>query len=419
MTRAIHSVSVHRPSWSDGGRSREGPDEDGITLAVTAVEALRRAGEPWTPALDTVHLVGAFPSEAEGAIPEAIGAPAVMVRHHRDGLASALCDAAAAHGRGSSLVLVADIAPEGGSTGSGALAAELSDAPGWVPLGHGGRRHPSYRTPDAKAWVAEAARAAHLAPPGDRGLLLFVAPSSAPVLLRSWVQAFPAHPIVEVGSEPDGLGGAPNLPFGLALHALSAEAPPGEEVAVAFLRGEATEFLGLRRTGPVRWIGPTGFPAASGAPSPPHLPDDLLRAVSEGAHVPRPRYVENLPSRWRFAADRCSACGTISFPRRGRCRQCGAREGLAEFELPREGTVEASTVVAPGAQPTEFDPLVARTGAYGVVLVKLSDGARATLMVADGTNSPLPIGNRVGTQLRRLYPIEGEWRYGRKAVPTG
>lgn len=414
MTRAIRAVSVHRPAWTDGGRWREGPDEDGITLAVAAAERLRPAGATWGSPIDTIHLLGTFPREAEWAVPEALGAPAVAVRHHGEGLAAALCAAADAPGPGTSLVLVADVAPEGGGSGTAALAVELAGTTGWTPVGHGGRRHPSYRTPDASAWVAEAARAGRLAPPGATGALLFVAPSTAPVLLRSWTASFPSHPIIEAPSQPDGLGDAPNVPFGLALEALTRPEPSGEEVVAAFLRGEATEFLGLRRRGPVAWTRPTG-PTEVRTP-PPRVPADALRAVSEGAHVPRPRYLENLPSRWRFVADRCGSCGAISFPRRGRCRQCNAREALTELELPHEGTVEAATVVAPGAQPTEFDPMVARTGAYGVVLVRLADGVRATLMVADGVPVPLPVGHRVTTTLRRLYPIEGEWRYGRKAV---
>ena len=133
--------------------------------------------------------------------------------------------------------------------------------------------------------------------------------------------------------------------------------------------------------------------------------------------MPRPRYLENLPSRWRYLADQCGHCKALSFPRRGRCRQCGARDGLTELELPREGVVEAATVVAPGAHPTEFDPLVSRTGGYGVVLLRLEEGVRATAMVAPGAAGTIAVGDRMSTELRRLYPIEGEWRYGRKAVP--
>lgn len=77
----------------------------------------------------------------------------------------------------------------------------------------------------------------------------------------------------------------------------------------------------------------------------------------------------------------------------------------------------ASTVIGPGGQPTEFDDQVAGSGAYGVVLVDLLPGVRVTLQVTDAKPGELPIGSRVATRLRRLYPMEGEWRYGRKAIP--
>jgi len=152
-----------------------------------------------------------------------------------------------------------------------------------------------------------------------------------------------------------------------------------------------------------------------GAPRP-TIPDGVRFAVSEGAYVPRARYLENLPSRWRLVAERCGACGAVTFPMRGRCRACGRTDGLAEETLPPAGKVLAATVVAPGAQPTEFDPLVASVGAYGVVLAEMAPGVRVTLQVADHGPSPLAPGQPITTALRRLYPMEGEWRYGRKAL---
>ncbi len=143
-------------------------------------------------------------------------------------------------------------------------------------------------------------------------------------------------------------------------------------------------------------------------------------AVSEGAYVPRARYLENLGSRWRLVAERCGHCGTLTFPARGACRSCLAREGLSPYSLPRDGgTVVATTTIGPGGQPTEFDGQVAALGEYAVVLVELGPGVCLTLQVADAAPGELPIGAHVGTRLRRLYPMEGEWRYGRKAVPLG
>jgi uncharacterized OB-fold protein len=141
-------------------------------------------------------------------------------------------------------------------------------------------------------------------------------------------------------------------------------------------------------------------------------------AVSEGAYVPHARYLESLGSRWRFEGDRCPQCGLVTFPARGKCRGCANRNGLVPVRLPFDGgTVVSVTEIGRGGQPTEFDRQVESTGPYAVVLVDLADGVRATLQVTDAAPGTLRIGDRVATRIRRLYPMEGEWRYGRKALP--
>jgi uncharacterized protein len=141
-------------------------------------------------------------------------------------------------------------------------------------------------------------------------------------------------------------------------------------------------------------------------------------AVSEGAYLPRPRYLEGLSSRWRLLGERCSDCGRTSFPIRGRCRGCGSVEGLTSVPLPREGgTVRALTWIGAGGQPTEFDAQVAANGPYGVAIVELVPGTHATFQVSDAVRGQIRLGEKVGTRLRRLYYQDGEWRYGRKAVP--
>lgn len=143
-----------------------------------------------------------------------------------------------------------------------------------------------------------------------------------------------------------------------------------------------------------------------------------LSAVSEGAYVPRARYIENLPSRWRLVADECSACHEVTFPARGACRRCQRTDSLTPISLPRDGgRVVAVTTIGKGGQPTEFDAQVEATGPYQVALVELTNGIRMTLQVTDAAPGELRVGDEVRTFLRRLYPMEGEWRYGRKAVP--
>jgi uncharacterized OB-fold protein len=163
-------------------------------------------------------------------------------------------------------------------------------------------------------------------------------------------------------------------------------------------------------------------PSTAGAP-PGAAAMDLAAAlgqVSEGAYVPRTRYLENLPSRWRFVAELCPQCHGVTFPVRGFCRHCGAVEGLRREELPRAGRrVVAATTIHPGAQPSEFDWRVETAGPYDVLIVELAEGARVTLQLTDAAPGSIGPDDLVDTVLRRLYPMEGEWRYGRKAVPAG
>jgi uncharacterized OB-fold protein len=146
--------------------------------------------------------------------------------------------------------------------------------------------------------------------------------------------------------------------------------------------------------------------------------EEAPSVVSEGAYVPRPRYLDTLRSRWRFEAEQCRTCGHTTFPARGRCRFCGRIGGLTSVALPLDGgVVQALTWIGPGGQPTEFDAQVEQFGTYGVALVALAPEVRATLPIADCEPRELHVGASVGTRLRRLYAMEGEWRYGRKALP--
>ena len=215
---------------------------------------------------------------------------------------------------------------------------------------------------------------------------------------------------------PDGAVALRSTPNGAlpTERVLAAVPEAGELSAEPLLRFGAP----LALADPARWVG--DFTAATGDASGPPSPESPVPPdgpVSQGAYIPRPRYLESVAARWRLEGERCGACGTVGFPPRGRCRSCGAADGLAAWRLPRDGgVVVASTTIGPGGQPTEFDAQVAESGRYTVVLVDLAPGIRVTLQATDAA-SPPTVGARVGTRLRRLYPMEGAWRYGRKAVP--
>jgi len=167
------------------------------------------------------------------------------------------------------------------------------------------------------------------------------------------------------------------------------------------------------------WGGATGSGRTVERKIPKRTAEGDLTGTSEGAYVPRARYLENLPSRWRFLAEACGACGGTTFPARGVCRRCGHTDALTPVRLPYDGgRVVAVTTVGKGGQPTEFDAQVEALGPYDVALVELARGMRVTLQVTDVVPGELEVGDRVNTMLRRLYPMEGEWRYGRKAIPA-
>ncbi len=190
---------------------------------------------------------------------------------------------------------------------------------------------------------------------------------------------------------------------------------PGEELSA--LMGVAAR-SGAAPT--PTWRGDWGADPRGGIPRPsfPAPAAALPVRVSEGAYLPPASYREGIASRWRFEAERCASCGTTTFPIRGRCRGCGRTDGLVVTPLPREGLrVVAVTWIGAGGQPTEFDDQVAATGPYGVALLELAPGVRATASLTDVAAPPVGIGALVRTQLRRLYALDGAWRYGRKAIP--
>ena len=216
-------------------------------------------------------------------------------------------------------------------------------------------------------------------------------------------------------------GAAPTLPAAQLLWELGRRLRTGGTgIVIESVRGRSG-FAGFRLEGPVRWLGSWASHGAGRNPPGVRFLDRAfaVTAVSQGAYVPHPRYQENLASRWRLEGERCAHCGALTFPTTGRCRWCGRNDGLRAESLPRTDLeVEAVTTISSGAQPTEFDPLVDSVGAYDVALVSLAPDVRATVQVTDSEPGRLRIHDRVGLVLRRLYAMEGEWRYGLKAVPV-
>ena len=258
------------------------------------------------------------------------------------------------------------------------------------------------------------------APLGLREVLLKALGSSGP----EWV--------VATAVQADGPE-APPLPFpgeGAAALLIDDRPEADPQVLAAILdRARAGSLTPLEplfaqyRADPGRSVWSGAWRAAPGSGVVPPFPGGRRpvsrSTVSQGAFVPPSRDEESRRSRWAFIADRCDTCGVRTFPARGRCRGCGETLRLRPERLPRQGlTVVARTWIGQGGQPTEFDPQVEACGPYGVVLADADQDVRVTLAVADLAPEQVTVGSKVDTAFRRLYSIDGLWRYGRKAVPV-
>jgi uncharacterized OB-fold protein len=414
LSGTVFAASVARPSGRLGPLAIEAPDEDGFTLAIAAAEALPAAPDRTRP--ERIDLVGDIPADAEWAVPELLGLRDVAV-HRSLGGPSALFDAIRGHEparrEGTRLVLAVDASRAGRAIGSahGALAVALAlgGERGVTIEDVGSHRHRA--TESAPGFRPDRLPRPAGGEPGS--LLLLGDPERLVSVARAAGEAGFAPAVVP--QAPPGTGPAPTTPFALALRALASEPAP-HPFGLVGLGTERDLYVTGKVSAPIVWA--EAAPTATVTLAAPPAPDDERRldARSEGAYVPRPRYLENLPSRWRLEADWCPGCQSLTFPIRGACARCGDSEHLERRPLSHHGwTVEAATTVRPGAQPTEFDLQVAAAGAYGVVIARAPEGPRGTFQVA-GPAASVPLGTSIRLVIRRLYPMEGEWRYGRKAV---
>ena len=101
------------------------------------------------------------------------------------------------------------------------------------------------------------------------------------------------------------------------------------------------------------------------------------------AHAPSKvaRYYAKL-AEGRLVADRCTSCGTLTFPGTGCCEACGSYEQV-EVELSGKGTLRfASHNTAPACHPrfTPYAPYV-----YGHIMLEEGIAAQAIIRGIEGT----------------------------------
>lgn len=125
-----------------------------------------------------------------------------------------------------------------------------------------------------------------------------------------------------------------------------------------------------------------------------------------------PRHWRETPRRYRMEAGKCKKCGSIHFPSRLVCPDCGAKE-FETIRLSGKGELASYTVIR--VAPTGFGDLAP----YAIGIVKLDEGICIMGQVTDCDPEVLKIGDRVATQFRRINEEgkTGMIMYGYKFVP--
>jgi uncharacterized OB-fold protein len=125
------------------------------------------------------------------------------------------------------------------------------------------------------------------------------------------------------------------------------------------------------------------------------------------------KYWREVPQRFRYEAKKCRKCGTISFPPRLVCGECGNRT-FEDYTLKDTGKILTYTTIEVG--PPQFADQVP----YSVGIIELDDGARITAQIADADPGKIKVGERVKLEFRKIQNDgkAGIIMYGYKAVLT-
>ncbi len=130
--------------------------------------------------------------------------------------------------------------------------------------------------------------------------------------------------------------------------------------------------------------------------------------------MPSPRYIRELPARYRLEATRCRSCGKVSYPSRVLCPSCRS-EDAESLNLSHKGKVITSTVIH--TPPDDF----VMEAPFAMALVETPEGARMMVQVVDCDSAKVLPGLEVELEFR-LIRKEGHGGilcYGHKAVPAG
>ena len=383
---SVVALSLYRPVWEAGGQRLAGPDEDLLTLAVAAARPLAERHE-----VGRVVVLAPSPDVLEGfgtgVVARALGlhddAPVELRVGGADATLGALVGSGAA-----TLVVGVDLSASAAAAG----AAVLGDGAG-MALELAGSVHGSLPmrvrhtgSPDAAVY-------------GDSRVERELA--TAPLVER--LRGEGATYIVGASpSEARRLGAVPlTLPtqgpagvfFALAsLSVLDAADPTVRLVALdaasacaADVHPATVEILREER---------------------PALPAAGRPKITQPVEIPfsMPAYARAFEAKVGLMAAICT-CGTVSFPPRQLCLECGETNQTVPTPLPRTGEVYTCVKV--------HVPIPGIPGPYVLAIISLDDSpVRVLAQVADVGGREARIGERGQLVLRRVAVREGVPDYG-------
>ena len=124
-----------------------------------------------------------------------------------------------------------------------------------------------------------------------------------------------------------------------------------------------------------------------------------------------PRYVREVPQRYRLEASKCKGCGKVNFPPRLVCPECKSRE-FETIKISDEGKILTYTVIRVGSD------VFSRETPYAIAIIETNDDMKLMAMVADTKVEDVKIGSKVRLVFRKIQDegVSGLHCYGYKAI---
>ena len=124
-----------------------------------------------------------------------------------------------------------------------------------------------------------------------------------------------------------------------------------------------------------------------------------------------PRYVREVPQRYRLEASKCKGCGKVNFPPRLICPECKSRE-FETIKISDEGKILTYTIIRVGSD------VFSRETPYAIAIIETNDNVKLMAMVADTKVEDVKIGSKVRLVFRKIQDegVSGLHCYGYKAI---